>query len=94
MARTQPVEGGQASCGPVGAVKIRALLQRYAGWDDQVIAAIACGQVRTGFTVPQVRAAVGMPNTVLRREGSEREQWVYPDMTLTIENGRVIEIQH
>jgi hypothetical protein len=93
MARSTPVQGGQASCGPVGAVKIRALLERYGGWDDQVIAAVACGEVRTGFTVAQVRASVGVPDTILRREGSDREQWVYQDMTLTFENGRVITVE-
>jgi hypothetical protein len=93
MTRSTPVQGGLASCGPVGAVKIRALLERYGGWDDQVIAAVACGEVRAGFTVAQVRASVGMPDTILRREGSDREQWVYQDMTLTIENGRVISVE-
>jgi hypothetical protein len=92
MARSEPVQGGQASCGPVGAVKVRALLERYGGWDDQVIAAVACGQVRVGFTVAQVRAAVGMPETILRHESSKQEQWVYQDMTLTIENGRVVSV--
>jgi hypothetical protein len=90
MARSEPVQDGRASCRPVGAAKIRALLERYGGWDDQVIAAVACGQVRTGFTVAQVRAAVGMPDTILRREG--QEQWVYQDMTLTIQQGRVVSI--
>jgi hypothetical protein len=91
MSRSEPAQGG-GSCGPVGAVKIRALLKRYGAWEDQVLASVACGQVRTGFTVDQVRAAVGMPESVLRRGAASEERWVYQDMTLTIENGRVTEV--
>jgi hypothetical protein len=92
MSRSELVHGG-GSCGPVGAAKIRALLKRYGGWEDQVLASVACGQVRTGFTVDQVRAAVGMPESVLRHGAAGEEQWVYQDMTLTIENGRVTQVQ-
>ncbi len=91
MSQSEAGADGRQTCTPVGADKVRALLKRYGGWDDQVLASVACGQVRTGFTVDQVRAAVGMPETVLRRDG--KEQWVYHDMKLTIENGRVTEVQ-
>jgi hypothetical protein len=93
MSRSQADMAGREACGPVGAAKIRALLKRYGGWDDQVLASVACGQVRAGFTVDQVHAAVGMPESVLRRDAGGQEQWVYHDMTLTIENGRVTGVQ-
>jgi len=94
MSQSQAGAAGQQACGPVGAAKVRALLKRYGNWDDQVLASVACGQVRAGFTVDQVRAAVGMPESVLRHGAAGEEQWVYQDMTLTIENGRVTEVQH
>jgi hypothetical protein len=92
MSQSEAGPDGRATCGPVGAAKVRALLKRYAAWDDQVLASVACGRVRTGFTVDQVRAAVGMPETVLRKGSGGEEQWVYHDMTLTIQNGRVTEV--
>ena len=58
MSRSETAPDGQAACGPVGAAKVRALLKRYGHWDDQVLASVACGRVRAGFTVDQVRAAV------------------------------------
>ena len=93
MARSESGQGGQGTCGSVGAAKVRALLQRYEKWDDQVLASVICGQVRAGFTVDQVRAAVGAPDAVLRRGLGGQEQWVYQDMTLTIQNGRVTQVQ-
>jgi hypothetical protein len=93
MSQSQAGPAGQQACGPVGAAKVRALLKRYGNWDDQVLASVACGQVRAGFTVDQVRAAVGMPESVLRHGAAGEEQWMYHDMTLTIENGRVTEVQ-
>jgi hypothetical protein len=92
MSRSEAGSDGSQTCGPVGAPKVQALLKRYGGWDDRVLAAVACGQVRTGFTVDQVRAAVGMPETVLRKGPGGEEQWVYHDMTLTVQNGRVTEV--
>jgi hypothetical protein len=91
MSQSQTDPAGRQVCGPVGAAKVRALLKRYGNWDDQVLASVACGQVRNGFTIDQVRAAVGVPESVLRR-GAGQEQWVYHDMTLTIQNGRVTEV--
>jgi len=92
MSRDQTGPDGRQGCGPVGAAKVRALVKRYGNWDDQVLASVVCGQVRNGFTVDQVRAAVGMPESVLRKGPGGEEQWVYHDMTLTIQNGRVTEV--
>lgn len=92
MAASVATEGTGKGCGVVDSSKIRTLVRRYNGWNDRVLALVACGQVRRGFTADQARAALGDPVSVLPQTETGAEVWVYGDLKLTIRDGRVASV--
>ncbi len=79
--------GSAAGCADSSA--IGRLIAGYPKWSNSDLGLIACGRVRSGFSGDQVRASLGKPPRV-ERDGPTRERWVYPDLTVLVEQGRVI----
>jgi hypothetical protein len=78
------------SCNVADSARLSRLGHR--DWDDQVRALISCRQVRPGFNVDQLRAALGRPARVVRRDSGE-EEWIYNQMRVVVKDGRVTSIE-
>jgi hypothetical protein len=58
------------------------------------VALISCARVRVGFTTEQVEAAMGRPREVRQVERpAARQEWIYSDVTLEIEQSRVTAVR-
>jgi hypothetical protein len=79
------------SCNVADSARLSRLGREHQNWDDQVRALISCRQVRPGFNVDQLRAALGRPAKVIRRD-SGGEEWIYNNMRVVVEDGRVTSI--
>ena len=92
-----PPPKGSSARAPSCSVADSARLSRLGGgrqdWDDQVRALISCRQVRPGFNVDQLRAALGRPARVVRRDSGE-EEWIYNHQRVVVKDGRVTSIEH
>jgi hypothetical protein len=81
------------SCNVADSARLSHLGREHQDWNDQVRALISCRQVRPGFNVDQVRAALGKPAKVIRRD-SGGEEWIYDKLTVVVKDGRVTSIEH
>ena len=87
--RSTPPSIGSLGCADSSA--IGRLISRYPNWADSDLGLIACGNVRSGFSGDQARAALGKPVRITR-DGPAREKWQYDGVTLLVEQGRVISV--
>jgi hypothetical protein len=79
------------ACNSEGA--IRRLAERHPEWDRYDLSLIACDRVRLGFTGEQVQASIGRPFRRQTARGSAAEVWVYRDIRVVLERGRVVSIR-
>ena len=79
------------ACNSEGA--IRRLAERHPDWDRYDLSLIACDRVRLGFTGEQVKASIGRPVRRQTAPGSAAEVWVYRDIRVVLERGRVVSIR-
>jgi hypothetical protein len=77
------------ACNVADSARLSRLGREHQDWDDQARMLIACRQVRRGFTVDQIRAALGKPARVVRHD-SGGEEWIYNDkMRVVVKDGQV-----
>lgn len=81
------------SCNVADSARLSRLDRAHQDWDDQVRALVSCRQVRRGFNVDQVRAALGRPAKVVQRDSGE-EEWIYNQLRVVVKNGQVTSIEH
>jgi hypothetical protein len=88
-----PPPEGTSARPPACSVADSARLSRLGrDWQRQARALISCRQVRPGFNVDQLRAALGRPTKVVKRD-SGGEEWIYDRLTVVVEDGRVTSIE-
>jgi hypothetical protein len=90
-----PPKGSSArppSCSVADSARLSRLGHGRQDWDDEVRALISCRQVRPGFSADQLRAALGRPAKVVRRDSGE-EEWIYNQQRVVVKDGRVISIE-
>jgi hypothetical protein len=80
------------SCNVADSARLSRLGPGHRDWDDQVRSLISCRQVRPGFNVDQLRAALGKPAQVVRR-GSGEEEWIYDQQKVVVKDGQVTSIE-
>jgi hypothetical protein len=80
------------SCSVADSARLSRLGHGRQDWDDQVRALISCRQVRPGFNVDELRAALGRPAKVVQRESGE-EEWIYNQQRVVVKDGRVTAIE-
>jgi hypothetical protein len=91
-----PPEGTTAQrpgCNVADSARLSRLDREHQDWSDQALALISCRQVRRGFNVDQVRAALGRPGKVVQRP-SGGEEWIYDQMRVVVKDGEVTSIEH
>src|SRR6266487_750569 len=80
------------TCSVADSARLSRLGHGRQDWGDQVRALISCRQVRPGFNVDQLRAALGRPAKVVQR-GSGEEEWIYDQQRVVVKDGRVTAIE-
>jgi hypothetical protein len=92
VSKAQPrKQTSRRGCVHGDSTRLRSLAQQYQDWDASVLNLVACGQIRTGFTAEQARAALGAPGRV--EQGAGQEVWIYDRMKVVIADGRVSSVR-
>jgi len=70
---------------------LRNLIGWHSDWDDEVIATIACARFNMGMTAEQLRVSLGVPDDINRTvtQYGTREQWVYGNTYVYLDDGRI-----
>lgn len=87
-----PADGRQPSCSVADSARLSRLSRAHRNWDEQVRALISCRQVRPGFSVEQLRAAIGKPAKVVQHE-SGGEEWIYDQLRVVVKDGQVTAVE-
>jgi hypothetical protein len=80
------------SCNVSDSARLSRIDREHADWNDQVRALISCRQVRPGFNVDQLRAAMGRPAKVVRSD-SGGEEWIYKHVRVIVKDGQVVAVK-
>jgi hypothetical protein len=80
------------SCNAADSARLSRLVREHQDWGDQARALIACRQVRRGFNVDQVQAALGRPAKIVQRE-SGGEEWIYNQLRVVVKDGQVTAVE-
>jgi hypothetical protein len=87
-----PADGRQPSCNVADSARLSRLSRAHRDWDQQVRDLISCRQVRPGFSVEQLRAAVGKPAKIVQHE-SGGEEWIYNQLRVVVKDGQVTAVE-
>jgi hypothetical protein len=88
-----PGRSAQApACNVADSARLSHLVREHQDWDEQVRALVSCRQVRPGFSVDQLRAAVGKPAKVVRRDAGG-EEWIYNNLRVVVKDGQVTAVE-
>jgi len=79
-------------CNVADSARLSRLDREHQNWDDQVRALVSCRQVRPGFNVDQLRAALGRPAKVVQRDSGE-EEWIYDQLRVVVKDGQVTAVE-
>lgn len=79
-------------CSAADSSRLSRLVPEGQDWDEQVNALISCRQVRPGFNVGQLRAALGKPAKVVQRD-SGSEEWIYNQLRVVVKDGQVTAVE-
>jgi hypothetical protein len=82
----------QPGCNVADSARLSHLDREHQDWDGQVRALISCRQVRRGFNVDQLRAALGKPAKVVQRD-SGGEEWIYNQLRVVVKDGQVTAVE-
>jgi hypothetical protein len=80
------------SCNVADSARLSRLGREHQDWNQQVRALISCRQVRPGFNVDQLRAAMGRPARIVRTD-SGGEEWIYSHLRVVVKNGQVAAVK-
>src|SRR5436190_1342781 len=81
------------NCNVADSARLSHLGREHQDWDEQVRALISCRQVRPGFNVDQLRAAMGRPAKVVQSD-SGGEEWIYHQLRVVVKDGQVTAVKH
>ena len=79
------------ACNVADSARLSRLGREHRDWNDQVRLLISCRQVRRGFNVDQLRAALGKPARVVHHD-SGGEEWIYNQTRVVVKDGQVTEV--
>jgi hypothetical protein len=80
------------NCSVADSSRLSHLGREHQDWDQQVLALISCRQVRPGFNVDQLRAAMGRPARVVQSD-SGGEEWIYHQLRVVVKDGQVTAVE-
>jgi hypothetical protein len=80
------------ACNVADSARLSRLGRAHQDWDEQVRTLVSCRQVRPGFNVDQLRAAMGRPAKVVQSD-SGGEEWIYNHLRVVVKDGRVTAVQ-
>jgi hypothetical protein len=90
----QPGRSAQPpGCNVADSARLSRLNREHRDWGDEVSALVSCRQVRPGFNVDQLRAAMGRPAKVVRSD-SGGEEWIYNHLKVVVKDGQVTAVEH
>jgi hypothetical protein len=80
------------NCSVADSARLAHLGREHQDWDQQALALISCRQVRPGFNVDQLRAAMGRPAKVVQSD-SGGEEWIYNRLRVIVKDGQVTAVK-